>query len=335
MDEINKQLIQHVDNPSNAITKPGGVSFVHRFGASLNVHLHFHCVIIDGLFLVDSKGNLTFQPIDNITETDIQEVQERVRLRVLKYFKRCNLLEDHDIELMKNQDHNGGFSVDGSVCIHQNDREGLERLIRYCARPAFSSEKLEFISETKLSYQLKKPLINGQTKIILTPLELIDKLAALIPPPRVHRHRYFGVFAPNSPFRSAVTAMAGEHLTDEVISPQNPQNKMQEKDKEDKNTGSGKKYPSRYTWAMLLAKIYHLLPLICPECGGEMKIIAVINEKPVINKILGHIGEPTEPPHIYSARSPPDWDELYQNLDPDHLEKQFIPDDEFDQTVSW
>ena len=31
----------------------------------------------------------------------------------------------------------------------------------------------------------------------LTPLELIDRIAALVPPPRTHRHRYFGVLAPN------------------------------------------------------------------------------------------------------------------------------------------
>ena len=42
----------------------------------------------------------------------------------------------------------------------------------------------------------------------LTPLELIDRIAALVPPPRTHRHRYFGVLAPNSPLRAAVTAMA-------------------------------------------------------------------------------------------------------------------------------
>ena len=42
----------------------------------------------------------------------------------------------------------------------------------------------------------------------LTPLELIDRIAALVPPLRTHRHRYFGVLAPNSPLRAAVTAMA-------------------------------------------------------------------------------------------------------------------------------
>jgi hypothetical protein len=45
-------------------------------------------------------------------------------------------------------------------------------------------------------------------EITLTPLELIDRIAALVSLPRTHRHRYFGVLAPHSPQRAAVTALA-------------------------------------------------------------------------------------------------------------------------------
>ena len=60
-----------------------------------------------------------------------------------------------------------------------------------------------------LVYESPKPGPGGRVSQILTPLELMDRLAALIPPPqRRHRHRYYGVLAPNSPLRPAVTAMA-------------------------------------------------------------------------------------------------------------------------------
>jgi hypothetical protein len=45
-------------------------------------------------------------------------------------------------------------------------------------------------------------------ELVLTPLELIHRIAQLVPPPRTHRHRYYGVLAPNSPLQAAVTAMA-------------------------------------------------------------------------------------------------------------------------------
>jgi hypothetical protein len=59
-----------------------------------------------------------------------------------------------------------------------------------------------------LIYRLPKPRQDGSTELMLTPLDLIDRLVALIPPPRAHRHRYHGVLAPNAPLRPAVTALA-------------------------------------------------------------------------------------------------------------------------------
>ncbi len=57
-----------------------------------------------------------------------------------------------------------------------------------------------------------------------------------------------------------------------------------------------KRPPNHYLWAMLLARIYNLFPLLCPESGAEMRVIAVIQDKPVINKILRSMGEAIEPP---------------------------------------
>jgi len=58
-------------------------------------------------------------------------------------------------------------------------------------------------------------------------------------------------------------------------------------------------------WAMLLARIYECLPLACPECGKPMQIISFILDRPVIERILDHIGEPTVPPPVSPARAPP------------------------------
>ena len=45
-------------------------------------------------------------------------------------------------------------------------------------------------------------------ELVLTPLELINRIAQRVPPPRTHRHRFYGVLAPNSLLRAAMTAMA-------------------------------------------------------------------------------------------------------------------------------
>ena len=51
------------------------------------------------------------------------------------------------------------------------------------------------------------PAPDGRTELRLSPLELLERLAPLIPPPRMHRHRYHGVLAPNARLRAAVVAI--------------------------------------------------------------------------------------------------------------------------------
>ena len=72
------------------------------------------------------------------------------------------------------------------------------------------------------------------------------------------------------------------------------------------------------------------------QCGGEMQIIAFITEKPAIQRILEHIGEPTEAPIITPARAPPSLDFcLDQTPDFDITMAEPIPDHEMDQSLSW
>ncbi len=58
-------------------------------------------------------------------------------------------------------------------------------------------------------------------------------------------------------------------------------------------------------WAMLISRIYEVLPLLCTRCGQPMRIVAFITKSEVIDKILTHIGEPAKPPPLSPARDPP------------------------------
>lgn len=58
-------------------------------------------------------------------------------------------------------------------------------------------ERLDRIDEQRVIYRLPRPQRDNTTALSVTPLALIDHLAALIPPPKLHRHRYHGVLAPN------------------------------------------------------------------------------------------------------------------------------------------
>jgi len=70
---------------------------------------------------------------------------------------------------MSNWSHGGGFSVDASVRIAADDRRGLERLLRYCARPVFAQERLTWAGEDhdRLVYRLSKPMRDGRAILYL------------------------------------------------------------------------------------------------------------------------------------------------------------------------
>jgi hypothetical protein len=93
---------------------------------------------------------------------------------------------------------------------------------------------------------------------------------------------------------------------------------------------------ARYAWTLLLAGIYEVFPLVCPDCGGATRIIAFVTDGPTVRGILGHLGEPTAPPRIAPARGPPLWEAADAEHDPaaDPL-LQSAPAFTFDQRLSW
>ena len=101
------------------------------------------------------------------------------------------------------------------VPAHRCDQ--LERLIRYTARGAVSLERLAQDANGDLVSTFTHPWSDGTTGIRLSPLELLEKLTALVPLPRVHLVRYGGSLAPHSHLRSAImptTRQQGEEETD-------------------------------------------------------------------------------------------------------------------------
>ena len=97
------------------------------------------------------------------------------------------------------------------------------------------------------------------------------------------------------------------------------------------------KRAAHYLWAVLIARIYEVFPLLCPVCGGQRRIIAFITHSADIRQILDHIGVDSQPPYIAPARGPPLWDDCNaQTGEGDwNLAAQPAPDYEVDRQVNW
>jgi hypothetical protein len=283
--------------------------------------IHFHCCVIEGVFFADPDGQVEFAEAPALRPEDLAAVQRQIRTRVLRWFARAGHLDSADARDMAGWDHGGGFSLDASVRIEGADRSGLERLLRYCARPPFALERLEQTSDEQLVYRLDKPQPDGRTELRLTPLELLERLAALIPPPRLHRHRYHGVLAPNSPQRAQVTALAHQ--------PAPPPPKAADA------SPAPARSPTRDLWAVLLARIFEVFPLRCAWCGAQMRLIAFVTDPPAVKSILTHLGEPTTPPQVARARGPPLWEQAPEPMGAWVEAPAPVPEFVFDQRVRW
>lgn len=183
---------------------------------------------------------------------------------------------------------NSGFSLHAGVQVAGNERQKLEKLCRYIARPAIALERLSLNANGQVVYSLKKPYDDGTTHIVMSPLELLEKIAAIIPRPRVHLTRFHGVLAPHYTHRKMIVPKQ----------PEVPELK----------TGPGeepKPKKHRISWARLLARVFNIDAETCHLCQGKTKIVAAIEDPQVIKKILSHLGLPTKPPLIWPARGPP------------------------------
>jgi hypothetical protein len=98
-----------------------------------------------------------------------------------------------------------GISLHADTAVRVHDRQGLEQLCRYGARGPLAQSRLNRRDDGTLSYRMKRP-VRGRHVLLMTPLQLLKKLAAVTPPRGKHLVHFHGMFAPAASHRSAVVA---------------------------------------------------------------------------------------------------------------------------------
>ena len=79
-----------------------------------------------------------------------------------------------------------GFSLHAALRCAADDRQTLEQLGRYNARPALANERVQTNAAGRVALKLKAPWRDGTTHLVMSPLEFMQRLAALVPRPRLH-----------------------------------------------------------------------------------------------------------------------------------------------------
>ena len=316
--------------------RSGGVLVRHRFGSSLNIHLHAHLLLLDGAFVGEPGQALTFVRAPKTTPEELRELATDLERQLQRLLARRGLLAQTPAEEQTNElptldalgvcaqvalrqgqrERSGaalslveedevehpagglvattpsGLHVYASSPIEGNDRDRMERVCRYLLRGPISSCRLAERPDGLLSYRLKKPDRHGNTTLVLTPLELLMRLASLIPGPGHPTRKYFGILAPAAKERALVVpaptkrrGSACEHRHDEPTPG---------------DTAAPSPKAERLLWAELFRRTWGGDALECSRCKGRLRPIAVLHDPEEIARYLAHTGETTT-----YARGPP------------------------------
>ena len=245
-------------------TMPGVVIAIQTFGDLANYHPHLHALATEGCFNRDG----IFYPVPKISTLRISELFTHKALKML--LEEGKITEDTVKKIMSWR--YTGFSIDNSVYIGSDERDALEGLVQYITRAPVSAGKVIMNGAgDKVIYRSKLNPRIGRNFQVFEPVEWIAALTCHIPNKGEHMTRYYGFYS---------NASRGKRKKNGVVAECRIASEGEE-------LLSSKEY--RTMWAQLIRKVYEVDPLICPECGEEMRIVGIITERPVIDKILVHL----------------------------------------------
>ena len=295
-------------------SKTGAITMVQRFGSSVNLNIHFHSLLPDGVF-VKKQDSIEFHSLPKPTEEQMLKICIRIYKRTMAMLEREDCLEDEpeSLDQIYADSMQTGFSfnrwqepqvlpapkkgrgasalVDGfsshaGGVIHQNDRQSLEHVLRYGLRPPISSERLSYDVHS-VRYKLRKANLQGKMELKFEPVEFLRRLCSLIPPPRQNLTRYHGVFASQHAWKKL--------LAPKVKTPGRVSCGHEEATAPEAN------HCYRLNWSKLLKRVFEIDVTVCQKCDGQAKVIATIKDPPVVVRILKHLGLEHRPP----SRAPP------------------------------
>ena len=181
-----------------------------------------------------------------------------------------------------------GFNLHGKTRVDGRGRQQLEKLCRYIARPPIAQQRLYVLQDGRVRYDMKRVWKNGTKAIVLSPLDLIARLCALVPPPYFHLTRFHGLLAPNSRFRT-------ERVPQREQLP-GPAQQLQLFDDNESSTQDKPATGARLPWAWLLKRVFKVDITICLKCSGSLQVIERVTKPDAIAKRLAQAGMAPMPP---------------------------------------
>ncbi len=284
-----------------AAGEPGSITVQQRFGSALNLNLHFHVLLLDGLFLEGPEGRPRFQRASGWRQEDVDDLIVRTSERCEAWLarrghggdarheqdpddalpliqsasvagrsavrrrkaRRVQTLGGREFSLPPLCASYGGYSLHAGVVVGARNRDGLKRLAGYIARPPLAKDRLEELPGGRVRVSLKRAWSDGTTALELSCDELVERLVALVPPAGANQVLYGGV-------------LSGRHRWHRSVRPCPPKPAKRPPGvglRLSKSPAAGGRW---IAWSVLLWRVFGVNPVLCPTCDKPMKLRTIV-----------------------------------------------------------
>ena len=248
--------------------------------------------------LLDSDADLdeVEDPDDGLGPLQAASIARRVALgkRAGRVVRRYRILSGKKVDLPPRCAICDGFNLHAGVVVGAHNRQGLERVCRYIARGPLARSRLEQRPDGTLLLRLHREWTDGTKGIAFQPTELIEKLAALVPPPRTNAVIYTGILGARAAWRSDVVPEPEpepETKSEPEIAPRASSFPRLVRPE-------GRSQTSTWVpWSYLLWRTFEVDGYECPNCGKKMRLRTVVIHTPATLDVLEGLTR--------SARAPP------------------------------
>ena len=333
---IGSQLIARA-GLTRARAQTGAVTLIQRFGSALNCNIHFHMLILDGVYATGTRQRPRFVPVAAPTVDDLKTLIERISLRVGRHLERRGLLVrdaenaylDWDAEQASSLDDLAGHAITYRIAVGPNrgqkafTLQTLPAVEVEPARPAMVAEAAGFSLHAGVAaeaYQRDK--LERLCRYITRPAVAEPRLSLTAG----GRIRY----SLKTPWRDGTTHVVFEPLDflarlaaliprprvnltryHGVFAPNSRWRSRITPARRGRRGPTdadrpGPKPHAAMTWARRLKRVFRIDIETCEHCGGKVRIIASIEDPAVIKRILGHIERRDRAGAIpHAPRAPP------------------------------
>lgn len=277
--------------------EPGGITAIQRWSSFLDLNLHFHCLVTDGVFYRDPETkSIRFHRVAPPTPAEIAAVAWKMCRKTCSRLMRRGMWKDledpkgdtagetkygcvslgsrkksrrrlvrffgkaghEEADEPEEVDGAAPFDVYAGDATAVGDRESLRKLVEYILSPPFTYGQVTRAEDGRVHFRPKRPRRDGTQHRVFEPLEFMHTLATMVPRPRLHTTRFHGVYARRHAFRREVVPKTSEET-------------------EETGEGSEKEDFGDLTIALAeMSKLVFAEDLRCPECKVPMLLKKLI-----------------------------------------------------------